>query len=98
MRGPELQCPCLLAINRHRMSRLLQQLLAQLMEWQGTLQGYGWLGLLAFAVGMAVLQMALVPLSVFAIAAGAIFGFEKAVIAITIGTNLGATINFLVSR
>src|SRR5688500_19668785 len=80
------------------MSHLLQQILEQLMEWQGTLQSYGWLGLAAFALALALLQIGLVPLSIFAIAGGAIFGFEKAFIAVTIGTNLGATINFLISR
>ena len=68
------------------------------MQWQGTLQSYGWLGVLGFALAMAVFQMALIPLSVFALAAGAIFGFQKAFIAVTIGTNIGAVINFMVAR
>ena len=68
------------------------------MEWQGALQSYGWLGVAAFALALAVLQMALIPLSIFAIAGGAIFGFRNAFIAVTIGTNLGAIINFLISR
>jgi uncharacterized membrane protein YdjX (TVP38/TMEM64 family) len=80
------------------MSHLLQQILEQLMAWQGTLQSYGWLGLAAFAVALALLQIGLIPLSIFALAGGAIFGFEKAFIAVTIGTNLGATINFLIAR
>lgn len=80
------------------MSRFLQQILQQLMEWQGTLQSYGWLGIAAFAVALALLQVGLIPLSIFALAGGAIFGFEKAFIAVTIGTNLGATINFLMAR
>jgi len=68
------------------------------MQWQGTLQAYGWWGVLAFAVALAVLQMGLIPLSIFAVAGGMIFGFEKAFIAVQIGTNLGASINFLISR
>lgn len=80
------------------MTHLLQQLLARLMEWQGTLQGYGWWGVVAFALALALLQMALIPLSPFAIAGGAIFGFEKCFVAVTIGSNLGATINFLLAR
>jgi uncharacterized membrane protein YdjX (TVP38/TMEM64 family) len=80
------------------MSKLLQQLLAQLMEWQDTLQSYGWLGLAAFALALVFLQMALVPLSIFALAGGAIFGFGEAFIALSIGTNLGAIVNFLISR
>ena len=80
------------------MSHLLQQLVAQLLAWQGTLQSYGWLGLAAFAGALIVLQMALVPLSIFAIAGGAIFGFGPAFIAVTIGTTLGAVVNFLLAR
>jgi uncharacterized membrane protein YdjX (TVP38/TMEM64 family) len=80
------------------MSHLLQQLIAQLMEWQGTLQSFGWLGLAAFALALVLLQMALIPLSVFAIAGGAIFGFGPAMLAVTVGTNLGAIVNFLLSR
>lgn len=80
------------------MSNLLQQLVAQLLEWQGALQSFGWWGLAAFAAALVFLQMALIPLSVFAIAGGAIFGFWPAFIAVTIGTNLGAVVNFLLSR
>jgi uncharacterized membrane protein YdjX (TVP38/TMEM64 family) len=80
------------------MSHLLQQLMAHLMQWQGTLQAYGWWGVLAFALALAVLQMGLIPLSIFAVAGGMIFGFEKAFIAVQIGTNLGASINFLIAR
>jgi len=68
------------------------------MQWQGTLQAYGWWGVLAFALALAVLQMGLIPLSIFAVAGGMIFGFEKAFIAVQIGTNLGASINFLIAR
>ena len=80
------------------MSHFLQQTLDRLMEWQGTLQSYGWSGVGLFALALAVLQMGLVPLSIFALAGGAIFGFRNAFIAITIGTNLGAMINFLIAR
>jgi len=80
------------------MSHFLQQTLDRLMEWQGTLQSYGWSGVGLFALALAVLQMGLVPLSIFALAGGAIFGFRNAFIAVTIGTNLGAMINFLIAR
>ncbi len=80
------------------MSNLLQQLVAQLLEWQGTLQSFGGLGLAAFAFALVILQMALIPLSIFAIAGGAIFGFGPALLAVTVGTNLGAAVNFLISR
>jgi uncharacterized membrane protein YdjX (TVP38/TMEM64 family) len=80
------------------MSALLQHLLSYLNTWHDSLQSYGWWGVWAYALALVVLQMALVPLAVFGIAAGAIFGFWKGVIAITIGTNVGAIVNFLISR
>src|SRR5262249_16232794 len=93
-----LNCFHLLANNALPMSHLLQHLLGRLTELQGTLQSYGWLGVAAFALALAVLQMGLVPLAVFAVAGGFIFGFPKAFLAVTVGTNLGAIINFLISR
>ena len=80
------------------MSAILQHLLAQLDLWHDKLQQLGWLGVLGFAVGLILLQMALIPLSVFGIAAGAIFGFWEGVFAITLGTNAGAVVNFVISR
>ncbi len=80
------------------MAALLQHLLSYLNSWHDSLQSYGWWGVWAYALGLIVLQMALVPLAVFGLAAGAIFGFWKGVIAITIATNIGAIVNFLVSR
>ncbi|MEO7319777.1 MAG: TVP38/TMEM64 family protein [Chthoniobacteraceae bacterium] len=80
------------------MSQFVQQILAQLLQWQVMLQSYGWLGVALFAIGVACVQMALIPLSIFAVAAGVIFGVEKAFVGVTIGTNLGAVINFLVAR
>ncbi|EDY16779.1 SNARE associated Golgi protein [Chthoniobacter flavus Ellin428] len=80
------------------MSALLHDLLLRLDQWHATLQQLGWVGVLGYAIGLVVLQMAFVPLAVFGVAAGAIFGFWKGVIAITIGTNMGAAINFLISR
>lgn len=80
------------------MSALLHDLLARLDQWHDTLQHLGWLGVLGYAVGLVVLQMFFIPLAVFGIAAGAIFGFWKGVLAITIGTNVGAVVNFLLSR
>jgi len=80
------------------MTALLQHLLARLDLWHDSLQQLGWLGVLGYAVGLVVLQMALIPLAVFGIAAGAIFGFWKGVLAIAIGTNAGAIVNFLLSR
>jgi len=80
------------------MAHLLKTLMDHLMQWQGTLLAYGWLGVLAFAVLLAVLQIGLIPLAIFAVAGGVIFGFWKAFVAVQIGTTLGAIINFLISR
>jgi uncharacterized membrane protein YdjX (TVP38/TMEM64 family) len=80
------------------MTALLQDLLARLEMWRGTLQALGWWGVLAFAGAVAVLQMGLIPLAPFALAGGAIFGFTKGFVALTLGTNLGATVNFLIAR
>jgi uncharacterized membrane protein YdjX (TVP38/TMEM64 family) len=80
------------------MSALLHDLLSRLDQWHDTLQSLGWLGVLGYAIGLVVLQMIFIPLSVFGIAAGAIFGFWKGIIAITIGTNIGSVVNFLLAR
>jgi len=69
-----------------------------LAQSQTTFQHLGPLGLLLYAAGIAVLQMVFVPLSPFGVAAGAMFGFWGGVITITIGTNVGAAINFLLAR
>jgi uncharacterized membrane protein YdjX (TVP38/TMEM64 family) len=80
------------------MSALLHHLLERLELWHDTILHLGWLGVAGFAVGLVLLQMVFIPLSVFAIAAGAIFGFWKGLLAITIGTNAGAAVNFFLSR
>ena len=61
-------------------------------------QQLGWLGVLAYAAAIVVLQMVFVPLAPFAVAAGVGFGFLKGFIAITLGTNGGAAVNFVISR
>lgn len=58
----------------------------------------GWLGVLGFAGATVLLQMVLIPLSPAGLAAGMGFGFFRGLIAITLGTNLGAAVNFLISR
>ena len=80
------------------MPAILQHLLTRLDLWHDTLQHLGWLGVLGYAVGLVPLQMVFIPLSIFAVAAGAIFGFWKGLLAITIGTNGGAVVNFFLSR
>lgn len=76
----------------------MASLLQYLTSWQSTFQQLGWLGVFAFAGGIVALQMIFAPLAPVAIAAGAIFGFWGGVVAITVGTNVGAVINFLLSR
>jgi uncharacterized membrane protein YdjX (TVP38/TMEM64 family) len=80
------------------MAAILHDLLTRLDQWHDTLQQLGWIGVLGYALALVVLQMVFVPLAPFAVASGAIFGFWKGVLAITIGTNAGAVINFLLSR
>ena len=61
-------------------------------------QQLGWLGILLFALIMAVAAIAMAPLSIFAIAAGIIFGGWRGFLAIEIGTALSAALNFLLAR
>ena len=67
-------------------------------SWHDALQSLGWIGVVAYAAGLVVLGMIFTPLAPFAVAAGVIFGFWGGVAAITLGTNLGAAINFLLAR
>lgn len=76
----------------------MASLLQYLTTWQSTFQQLGWLGVFAFAGAIVLLQMFFVPLAPVAIASGAIFGFWGGWVAITLGTNIGAVINFLLSR
>jgi len=68
------------------------------LQYHDRFQQLGWLGLLAYSVGIIVLQMVGIPLSPVALAAGGIFGFWKGLLAITLGTNAGAAVNFLIAR
>jgi uncharacterized membrane protein YdjX (TVP38/TMEM64 family) len=76
-------------------TEFITHLLAQSQE---TFHHLGALGVFLYAAGIVVLGAAILPLSPFAIAAGAIFGFWGGFIAITIGTNLGSVFNFLLAR
>jgi uncharacterized membrane protein YdjX (TVP38/TMEM64 family) len=58
----------------------------------------GWWGVLLFAAGIVVAQMFIAPLSPVALAAGLIFGFGRGWLALTLGTAVGAAINFLIAR
>jgi uncharacterized membrane protein YdjX (TVP38/TMEM64 family) len=61
-------------------------------------QQLGWLGVLLFAIAMAVAAIAMAPLSVFAIAAGIIFGGWRGFLAVELGTAISAALNFLLAR
>jgi len=61
-------------------------------------QHLGWLGVLAYAVCMAIAGLFSSPLSPFAITAGMFFGFGRGFIAVQLGTMLSSAVNFLVAR
>lgn len=58
----------------------------------------GWLGVLLFAGAIVLVQLVAAPLSPMAIGAGLIFGFPRGFAALTLGTAVGAVVNFLLSR
>ena len=76
--------------------------MSSLLQWFTSSQDFfiqrGWVGVLLFAGAIVVMQMFIAPMSPVAIAAGFGFGFGRGWVAITIGTALGATVNFLISR
>jgi len=76
-------------------TEFITHLLAQSQEW---FQHLGAIGVLIYSAGVVALGVVILPLSPFAMGAGAIFGFWGGVIAITLGTNAGAAINFFLSR
>jgi uncharacterized membrane protein YdjX (TVP38/TMEM64 family) len=76
------------------MSRILEFLTSL----QEKFAHYGWLGVLAYGVVMALAQVAIIPLSPLGAAAGAGFGFLKGWVAVIFGTNLGAFLNFVIAR
>jgi uncharacterized membrane protein YdjX (TVP38/TMEM64 family) len=80
------------------MASITENITHLLAQSQATFQHLGALGVLAYAAGLVVLDAAILPLSPFALGAGAIFGFWGGFIAITLGTNIGSVVNFLLSR
>ncbi len=76
--------------------------MSSLLHWLTSSQDYfaqrGWLGVLLFAGCIVIAQMFVAPMSPVALAAGFAFGFWRGWVAITLGTALGAAVNFLVSR
>ncbi len=76
----------------------MQALIAQLLHWLEQFQSLGFPGVLAYAGAVVLLQLVCIPLSPFGLAAGGAFGFWQGLVAITIGTNAGGAVNFLISR
>lgn len=76
----------------------VEHFLQYLFSLQDTLQDLGWAGVLAYALFVALFQMTLMPLSPVAISGGLIFGLSRGFVGVTIGTALGAAINFLIAR
>ena len=76
--------------------------MSPILHWLTSSQDYfqqrGWLGVLLFAGGIVLAQMFIAPMSPVALAAGGCFGFGRGWVAITLGTGVGAAVNFLVSR
>ena len=76
--------------------------MSSFLHWLTSSQDYfiqrGWPGVLLFAGGIVLAQMFIAPMSPVAIAAGFGFGFGRGWVAITIGTGIGAAVNFLISR
>lgn len=69
-----------------------------LLQYHDKFEHLGWFGVFAYSVGIILLQMIGIPLSPAAIGAGGVFGFWKGFVAITLGTNAGAAVNFLIAR
>lgn len=76
--------------------------MSPLIEWlsasQQWFQELGWLGVLAYAGLIVLVQLVMAPLSPFAIACGVFFGFGRGVAAVELGTTIGAALNFWISR
>ena len=76
----------------------MSSLLERLTSSQDFFVQRGWLGVLLFAGAIVLVQMCIAPMSPVALAAGFGFGFGRGWVAITLGTALGAAVNFLISR
>jgi uncharacterized membrane protein YdjX (TVP38/TMEM64 family) len=80
------------------MSGFVDQIVQQLLSFQQTLLDLGWIGVLGFALFLALFQMTLAPVSPLAIAGGLVFGLGRGFLAVSLGTALGAAVNFLLAR
>ena len=76
----------------------MQAFTQQIQPYLDQLKDLGWIGILAYAAAIVILQLIGVPLSPFGTAAGVLFGFRNGLLAITLGTNVGAALNFLIAR
>jgi len=76
------------------MNALLDWLIAS-QQW---FRDLGWLGVFVWAGVIVIVQLFLAPLAPVAIAGGFVFGMARGFIAITIGTAVGAALNFLIAR
>ena len=76
--------------------------MSALIDWLKASQQYfqdlGWMGVLAYAGVILVVQLFLMPLSPIAITGGFLFGLKGGLAAITLGTAAGAAVNFLIAR
>jgi uncharacterized membrane protein YdjX (TVP38/TMEM64 family) len=70
----------------------------KILEWQQFFQDFGWGGVVLYALLIAAAQLVCVPLAPIAVAGGLIFGVGRGFAAITLGTALGAIVNFFISR
>ena len=80
------------------MASLTEYITHLLAQSQATFQHLGFWGVLLFGAGIVVINAAILPLSPVALASGAIFGFWGGLLAITLGTNIGGAVNFLIAR
>jgi uncharacterized membrane protein YdjX (TVP38/TMEM64 family) len=77
---------------------MLSALSQYFLHWESFFHSLGFLGVLAFALAIILLQLLCLPLSPFGIMAGLFFGVANGFIAVELGTALGAGCNFLLSR
>jgi uncharacterized membrane protein YdjX (TVP38/TMEM64 family) len=77
---------------------MVQAFSQKILESQQFFQQLGWLGVFAYALLIVAAQLFCLPLSPIAVAGGLIFGLGRGFVAITLGTALGAVVNFFISR
>jgi len=77
---------------------MLSALSEYFLHWETFFHGLGFFGVIAFALCLVGLQIFCLPLAPFGIMAGLFFGVTNGLIAVELGTGLGAAINFLLSR